>query len=148
MFCNHKKPVHIFRLAGIYGPNRNPLERIKQGKNFTIIKDMHFFSRIHVEDICQILKASIEKPNSGSIYNVCDEEPCSNNKVEQFAAKLLNIPKLKEISYYDFKKTASKRLIQFYESNKKVDSRKVRLELNIKLKYPNYREGLKEGCCK
>lgn len=148
LFYNHEKPIHIFRLAGIYGPNRNPIERIKKGKNFTIIKDMHFFSRIHVEDICRILKASIEKPNSGAIYNVCDEEPCPNNKVEQFAAKLLNIPKLKEISYYDFKKNASERLIKFYESNRKVDSRKVLSELGIKLKYPNYREGLKEGCSK
>ena len=74
-------PLHIFRLAGIYGPNRSPLDKIRSGKAQLISKPGQFFSRIHVEDIARVLKASIEMPNHGSVYNVCDDLPAAPDEV-------------------------------------------------------------------
>ena len=64
-------PVHIFRMAGIYGPGRGPFSKLRRGGLRRIIKPGQVFSRIHVEDIAQILKASMMKPNpDGSIMYV------------------------------------------------------------------------------
>ena len=84
-------PVHIFRLAGIYGPGRNQLETLRQGTARRIVKPGQVFSRIHVEDIATVLEASIAKPNAGAIYNVCDDEPAPPHDVIEYAAKLLNM---------------------------------------------------------
>ena len=68
-------PVHIFRLAGIYGPGRNAFVNLKDGTARRIVKPGQLFSRIHVEDIASVLEASIARPRPGAIYNVCDDEP-------------------------------------------------------------------------
>ena len=92
-------PLHIFRLAGIYGEGRSPLDKIRSGKAQLISKPGQFFSRIHVEDIAQVLKASIEMPNRGSIYNVCDDMPAAPDEVLAYAAKLLNYPEPPRIDF-------------------------------------------------
>ena len=85
-------PVHVFRLAGIYGPGRNTLLSVRDGSARRIIKPGQIFSRIHVEDIAGVLAASIAKPNPGRAYNVCDDEPCPPQEVVEFAADLLGLP--------------------------------------------------------
>ena len=92
-------PIHIFRLAGIYGVNRNPLDKIRSGKAQLISKPGQFFSRIHVEDIARVLKASIDMPNYGSIYNVCDDMPAAQDEVLDYAAKLINYPDLPKVVF-------------------------------------------------
>ena len=68
-------PLHIFRLAGIYGPGRGPFTKVRSGTARRIIKKGQVFSRTHVDDIAQVLTASIARPNPGTIYNVCDDDP-------------------------------------------------------------------------
>jgi nucleoside-diphosphate-sugar epimerase len=84
-------PVHIFRLAGIYGPGRNPFVNLKNGTARRIVKPGQVFSRIHVEDIATVLEASIDRPNPGQIYNVCDDEPAPPQDVVAHAAELMGV---------------------------------------------------------
>ena len=84
-------PLHIFRLAGIYGPGRNALEQVIAGKARRIVKPGHQFSRIHVDDIATILEASIARPNPGAVYNVCDDEPAAPSDVVNYACGLLGV---------------------------------------------------------
>lgn len=74
-------PVHIFRLAGIYGPGRGPLQQLREGRGQRIAKSGHVFCRVHVADIVQVLEASILRPNPSAIYNVCDDEPAPAEEV-------------------------------------------------------------------
>ena len=85
-------PVHIFRLAGIYGPGRGPFAKVRAGTARRIIKKGQVFSRTHVEDIAQVLRASIDQPNAGAIYNVCDNDPAPPQEVIAEAARMLNLP--------------------------------------------------------
>ncbi len=68
-------PLHIFRLAGIYGPSRGPFEKVRDGTARRIIKQGQVFSRIHVADIAAALHLSMQHPQSGAIYNLCDDDP-------------------------------------------------------------------------
>jgi nucleoside-diphosphate-sugar epimerase len=144
LYKQRQLPVHIFRLAGIYGPKRNCLEEIIKGKNFTVVKPGQYFSRIHIEDIVHALIASLNNPTPGEVYNVCDDEPAPLDAVQQFAARLLNHPPLKEIPFNEA--VLSERARIFFNSNKKVSNRKLLRMLAIQWQYPHYRVGLEQGC--
>ena len=90
-------PLHIFRLAGIYGPGRNQLLTVANGTAKRVVKPGQVFSRIHVADIAGVVQASINQPNPGRAYNVCDDEPCPPQDVVAYAAELLNMPAPPEI---------------------------------------------------
>jgi hypothetical protein len=140
LYSKHNLPVHILRLSGIYGPNRNCLEDIINGKDFTIIKENQYFSRIHIDDICTSILSSIEQPTPGEIYNISDDEPCQINKVHQYGAQILNREKLKEIHIHDA--VLSEGTKCFFQDNKKVSNKKLIQQFNMSLKYPTYHSGL------
>lgn len=144
LYLKYKIPVHIFRLSGIYGPGRNCLEDINKGKDFTIIKKDHYFSRIHILDICQAIIASVNSPTPGEIYNVSDDEPAPINVVQQFGSNIINKNSLKELWFENA--ILAKQSEMFFNDNKKVRNDKIVKNLNIKWKYPNYRIGLLQGC--
>ncbi len=136
-------PVHIFRLAGIYGPGprRNALETVKSGRARRVVKAGQMFGRIHVDDIVQVLKSSIARPNPGAIYNVVDDEPAPPQDVITFAAKLLGVAPPPEVPFDEADLSEAAR--SFYADNRKVANARIRNELGVDLKHPNYREGLR-----
>lgn len=144
MYELNNLPVHVFRLSGIYGPGRNCLEDIIKGKDFTIVKKNHYFSRIHIADICQLILRSMNQPTPGEIYNLSDNKPAPLHKVQQFGATILQKDKLKEIT--EEKTVISEDLKRFFMDNKKVNGKKIIKRLGVKLIYPDYHSGLFKGC--
>ncbi|MBQ4826529.1 SDR family oxidoreductase [Leisingera sp. HS039] len=134
-------PLHIFRLAGIYGPGRGPFAKLMAGKARRIIKPGQVFSRIHVEDIAQVLAASIAQPDPGAIFNVCDDDPAPPQDVLGHAAELLGLPVPAEVPFDEAGMTPMAR--SFYGENKRVRNLRIKEELGVKLLYPTYREGLR-----
>jgi len=133
-------PVHIFRLAGIYGPGRNQLEAVIRGTARRVIKPGQVFSRIHVADIAAVLDASAAAPNPGRIYNVCDDEAAPPEDVVSYAAALLGLPEPPAVSLAEAGLSAMGQ--SFYADNKRVRNHRIRHELGVDLAYPTYREGL------
>jgi nucleoside-diphosphate-sugar epimerase len=133
-------PLHIFRLAGIYGPGRGPFEKVRDGTARRIIKPGQVFSRTHVEDIAQVLHASILRPNPGAAYNVCDDDPAPPEDVLAHAAELLGLPPPPEVPYETAEMTPMAR--SFYAESKRVRNDRIKEELGVVLRYPSYREGL------
>lgn len=134
-------PVHVFRLAGIYGPGRNQLESLKRGEARRVIKPGQVFSRIHVDDIVQVLMASMRRPHPGRLYNVCDDEAAPPETVMDYAAALLGLPPPPTVSADD--PSLSEMAKSFYAENKRVRNDRIKSELGVRLLYPTYREGLK-----
>jgi nucleoside-diphosphate-sugar epimerase len=133
-------PLHIFRLAGIYGPGRGPFEKVRNGTARRIVKDGQVFSRIHVEDIAKVLMASIICPDPGAVYNLCDDDPAPPQDVIGYAAQLLNLPVPPEIAFEDADLTPMAR--SFYAESKRVRNDRIKDELSVRLSFPTYREGL------
>ena len=133
-------PVQIFRLAGIYGPGRSVFDKLKSGTARRINKDGQVFSRIHVEDIANVLEASIAKPRAGAVYNVADDEPAAPGDVVAYAAKLLGVPAPPEVDFAEADLTPMAR--SFYEGSRRISNRRIKAELGVSLRYPTYREGL------
>ncbi|MDJ0827086.1 MAG: SDR family oxidoreductase [Rhodobacter sp.] len=133
-------PLHIFRLAGIYGPGRGPFAKVRAGTARRIVKPGQVFSRIHVEDIAQVLAASIARPNPGAVYNVCDDDPAPPQDVIAHAAGLLGQPPPPEVPFDAAEMTPMGR--SFYAESKRVRNDRIKDELGVALKYPDYRAGL------
>lgn len=133
-------PLHIFRLAGIYGPGRGPFSKVQSGQARSIIKQGQVFSRTHVDDIAQVLAASIAQPNPGAAYNVCDDDPAPPQDVLAYAADLLGVAPPPAIPFEDADLSPMAR--SFYSENKRVANDKIKRELGVKLLYPSYRDGL------
>jgi nucleoside-diphosphate-sugar epimerase len=134
-------PVHVFRLAGIYGPGRNTLLNLRDGSAKRVIRPGQIFSRIHVVDIAGLLAASIAKPHPGRAYNVCDDEPCPPQEVVAYAANLLGLPLPPEIPFEQAQLSPMAK--SFYAESKRVSNKRIKTELGYKLIYPNYRDGLR-----
>ena len=133
-------PLHIFRLAGIYGPGRGPFAKVRAGTARRIVKPGQVFSRIHVDDIAQVLAASIARPDPGAVYNVCDDDPAPPEDVIAHAAELLGVPVPPAIPFDQADLTPMAR--SFYGESKRVRNGRIKTDLGVALKYPSYRDGL------
>jgi nucleoside-diphosphate-sugar epimerase len=133
-------PVHVFRLAGIYGPGRSAIDRVRSGQAQAVVKEGQVFSRVHVADIAQVLAASMARPDPGRIYNVADDEPAPPQDVLAHAARLLGLPAPPAVPFETADLSPMAR--SFYAENKRVANRRIKQELGVRLTYPNYRCGL------
>ena len=136
---DNKIPIQIFRLSGIYSNEKNILIRLKSGDVKLINKKNHYFSRIHVDDISNILFKSLSKFKSGEIYNLSDDKPSTSEDVTLFGAKMLNMENIEKIEVDQIK---SEMLKNFYNESKKVSNKKMKSYFNYNLKFPSYIEGL------
>jgi len=136
----HGLPLHVFRLAGIYGPGRNQLTALRQGRARRIAKPGYVFGRIHVEDICRALEASIAAPQPGAVYNLADDLPEEPEVVVAYAADLLGIAPPPLVPFDEAELTPMAK--SFYLDCRRVSNRRLREELGVALAYPTYKEGL------
>ncbi len=133
-------PLHIFRLAGIYGPGRGPFAKVRKGTARRIIKEGQVFSRIHVEDIAQALELSLATPQPGAVYNLCDDDPAPPQDVIGHAAELLGLPLPPAVDFNEAEMTPMAR--SFYAESKKVRNDHAKAALGWQPIYPDYRSGL------
>ena len=140
LWRRHGLPVHVFRLAGIYGPGRSAFDSLRQGRAQRVHKPGQVFSRVHVDDIAAVLAASMAKPNPGAVYNVCDDDPAAPAEVIAHAAHLLGIEPPPLVSFAEAKLSDMAR--SFYADNKRVRNDRIKGELGVELAYPDYRRGL------
>jgi nucleoside-diphosphate-sugar epimerase len=136
----HGVPVHIFRLAAIYGPGRNPFAALRAGIAKRIDKAGQVFSRIHVDDLAQVLRVSMARPRPGAVYNVCDDDPAPPEAVTSYAAELLGLPPPPLLPLDQAGLSPMAR--SFYDDNKRVRNALLKSELGVVLRYPDYRTGL------
>ena len=134
-------PIKIFRLAGIYGPNRNIKERLIKGLVKNIFKEGQFFSRIHVEDIANILNLSMNNITKNKIYNLADDFSCNLNVIIEYLCEKNSLIKPAQIDFDDMSLDYKKE--SFFLENKRVDNSLVKKDLLKSFKYPSFKEGYK-----
>jgi len=133
-------PVHIFRLAGIYGPGRAPFKKLKSGESRAIIKTGHVVNRIHVDDIVSAILLSLENPAPQSLYNLADGHPAPPQDVLDYAAGLLGKAPPPRVDLTD--PSISKMARSFYAETKRINADKARQKLGWTPFHTNYRDGL------
>ena len=132
--------VRVFRLPGIYGPGRSPLDRVAAGVAHRVDLPGQVFSRVHVADIAGGVMASIDHGPPG-IYNLADDLPAPQNRVIEAACALLGLPlpPLLPIDQAGLSPAAR----TFYAENRRVANGRMKRLLHWQLRYPDYRAGLR-----
>ena len=132
-------PLQIFRLSGIYSDQKNIFKRINAGETKIVKKEKHFFSRVHIEDIANVLFHSLRKFKRNEIFNISDNYPSSQEEIAYYGFKLLKLdpPSLTKLDHLE-----DGMLKDFYKESKKVDNKKMKEFFNYKLTYPTFKEGL------
>ncbi len=136
------KTVHLLRLSGIYGPGRNPLVNLAQGRAHRYVKPGQVFNRIHVDDIAATLAALVARPAGGGshAWNVTDDEPAPPQDVVTYAAAMMGIEPPPAQDFATAELSAMAR--SFYGENKRCSNRRIKEMLGVVLSYPTYREGI------
>ena len=129
-------------MPGIYGPGRSVIDKFKKQEVVEILKEGHFFSRVHVEDIATAIAKSLNKSTPGEIFNICDDLPTESHKVLRYAAKLMNVKNFKSLNFDDPK--ISSKIKSFYNDNKRVKNAKIKKILHWTPKFRSYKLGLKD----
>lgn len=137
-----EKAVAILRLSGIYGPGQNALLQLRSGRAKRIDKPGQFFNRIHVSDIAQAIDAAFSKSANG-IFNVTDDKPTAQGVPVVFASELLRTAPPPEVPFDEAAKGMTEMALSFYEESKRVRNDRLKDELDVTLRYPTYREGLR-----
>lgn len=136
-------PVHIFRLAGIYGPGRSVFDKVRGGTARRIEKPGHLFGRIHVDDVAGVLKSSMSRPSPGAVYNVTDDLAAEASAVTAFACELLGVAAPPLMAFGDAAREMSAMALSFWRDNRLVANGKIKSELGVALRYPDYKAGLR-----
>lgn len=130
--------IRILRLPGIYGPDRNPITRVEQGKAKRVDVPGQVFSRIHVDDIVSAVVASFDGP--AGVYNISDDLPAPQHQVIAHAARLIGLEPPPLLSLEDAELSPS--ALGFYEENRRVANGKAKRLLEWKPQYPDYKAGM------
>jgi len=138
----HRLPLAVLRLAGIYGPGRNVLISLTRGRAPRVVKPGQVFNRIHADDIAATIEAVFDRHGTGD-FNVADDEPAPPQDVIAFAAGLLGINPGPAVPFADAAKTLSEIALSFYADNRRVSNRKLKRELGVALSFPTYRDGIR-----
>ncbi len=140
VWLNSNAPVEIFRLAGIYGDERNIVGKLMAGNYKTIQwQPEHYSNRIHIDDIVAALMAAMASPCSGRILNLCDDEPCSHTSYATELAALVGAPAPIVLSAEEAKHQLSAKFISFFADNKRISNQQLHQQLLPHLKYANFR---------
>ncbi len=134
-------PAEIFRLAGIYGDERNIVNKLMDGGYKTVAwQPAHYSNRIHVDDIIAALLAAMQKPEAKRIINLSDDEPCSHQDYVCQLAEIIGAPQPIILTPEQAEKEMSAAYLDFFRDNKRISNRKLHKLLLPKLKYPNFRQ--------
>lgn len=131
--------ARVFRLPGIYGPGRSPLDRIRSGEARRIDVPGQVFSRVHVDDIAGGVIAGFDAPPGA--YNLADDEPAPQSDVIAFGCRLLGLPVPPLVPLEEANLSPAARA--FYSENRRVANGKAKRVLAWKPAWPDYRLGLR-----
>ena len=138
----YKIPLCIFRISGIYGPERNIIQQILSNSFVPIHKKDHFFNRIHEYDIARVLGSAAISSKCTGIINLSDDNPTSQIEVAKYAYQLLD-KKLPVVqNYEDVSKSLSPMSRSFWEGSRQIDNSLLKKQYG-KMIFPSYKEGLK-----
>jgi nucleoside-diphosphate-sugar epimerase len=131
--------TEMFRAAGIYGPGRNQLVRLRAGTARRISKPGHLFNRIYLDDLASIIAAAITRPRGGRIVNLADGQPCEQADLLAGLAEMagLPIPDLVDFEAAGLTGMAA----SFWRHSRKIRSSVIEAELGVALSCPDWRAG-------
>jgi nucleoside-diphosphate-sugar epimerase len=132
----------VLRVAGIYGPGRLPLQRIRRGLPLVAEEEAPYSNRVHVEDLVTACAAAMERGENGRVYNVCDGSPTTMTDYFFRVADAAGLPRPPVLSMADAAEALSAGMLSYMRESRRLSNRRMREELGVTLRYPDLTVGL------
>lgn len=132
----------ILRVAGIYGPGKLPLDRLRKGLPVIREAEAPWSNRIHVDDLVQACLAAMARGRDGAVYNVSDGHPTTMTDYFDRVADLAGLPRPPRIALEEGEGRLSPGMMSYMRESRRLDNRRLREELGVVLRYPTLAEGL------
>jgi nucleoside-diphosphate-sugar epimerase len=133
----------ILRVAGIYGPGKLPLERLRRGLPVVRDAESPYTNRIHIRDLVEVCVAAMERGVSGRVYHACDGHPGTMAEYFRRLAALSGLPPPPEISLAEAPQRLSPGMLSYMQESRRLSNRRITEELGVQLKYPSLESGLR-----
>lgn len=136
------KELVIIRVAGIYGPGKLPLARLRKGLPMIREEEAPFTNRIHIHDLVAVCIAAMERGRNGELYNVSDGHPGTMTDYFNRIADLADLPRPPQISLQEGEGALSAGMMSYMRESRRLDNRKMLNDLGVVLRYPDLETGL------
>lgn len=144
-YCRRNSiPLVILRVAGIYGPGKIPLARIKSDQPIVNEQDSPFTNRIHSYDLTNICETALLNINITGIYNVTDGNPSTMYEYFTGVANAMNLPQPTAISLAEAKYQLSEGMLSYMKESRRINNKKLLNDFKLSLQYPTLKDGLKD----
>ncbi len=141
-------PLIILRVPGIYGPGRLPLERIRRGDPVVCPEeappDALWSNRIHADDLATIAVRAARDGAPPGTYNASDDEPSSMTDYIYRVADAAGLARPPCVSLAEARRTFSPGMLEYLNESRRLDNRRMKEELGVRLRYPTLHEGLSD----
>lgn len=135
-------PTHILRVPGIYGPDRLPLERIRQGQPVVEPGESPYTNRIHVDDLARVCVVCAERCPGSAVFNVSDGHPTTMTEYFNRVADAFGLPRPPLVSLAQAREHMTPAMYSFWRESRRLDNRRMLEVLGVRLKYPTLEAGL------
>jgi nucleoside-diphosphate-sugar epimerase len=135
----------ILRVAGIYGPGRLPLERIRRGLPLVRKEEAPYSNRIHADDLVEACVTAMERAPTGALYNVCDGHPSTMTDYFFRVADAAGLPRPPVLSLADAQDQLSAGMMSYMRESRRLSNRRLLEELAVRLRFPTLEEGLRDS---
>lgn len=135
--------VVILRVAGIYGPGKLPLERIRQQVPMIAACDAPWTNRIHIDDLVSVCESAMTRGTDGEVYNVSDGKPGNMRDYFDQVADHFGLPRPPLISLVEARDSLSAGMLSYLAESRRLENRKMVHQLGVALRYPDLASGLK-----
>jgi nucleoside-diphosphate-sugar epimerase len=144
VWCTERRVRRVvLRAPGIYGPGRLPIERMRKGEAVVREDEAGISNRIHVEDLASACLAAVMNPEARGVYNITDGNSISATTFVRKLAELANLPDPPQVSMVEAQLTFTPERLSFLNESRRVSNERMLKHLGVKLKYPDYVEGIK-----
>ena len=133
----------VLRVAGIYGPGRLPLERIRRGLPLVREEEAPFSNRVHADDLVEACVAAMDRARAGGLYNVCDGNPTSMTDYFYRVADWAGLPRPPVLSLDAARGELSAGMMSYMSESRRLSNRRLAEELGVTPRFPTLDEGLR-----
>jgi nucleoside-diphosphate-sugar epimerase len=129
--------VSILRTPGIYARDRLPVERLRAGTPALRPEDDVYTNHIHADDLARIALFALARGGSCRIYHATDGHPLKMGDYFDRVAAATGLPKPPRVSLAEARAGLSATRLSFMEESRRLDNRRMLMELRVRLGYPS-----------
>ena len=126
----------ILRVPGIYAEDRLPLNRVRQGTPGVVASEDGYTNHIHADDLARIAMAALQRGQACRVYHASDDSQLKMGEYFDSIADAFSLPRIPRVSRAEAQRVLPESLVSFMNESRRLNNRRIKEELKVKLRFP------------